>query len=190
MKVPFTWKVTGWFMIGWSAEFEIGDVKALKYFGEDLAAYRDESGALHVLEAHCKHLGAHIGHGGTVDVKLGSGSVISTSGDGAYGILAQSIGGGGGTGGPQLLPGAPAGIHRPSAGAGFHCATSGSAGSTGSTRGGTTGGAGVGVVVRRCHGGADCSPCGFSDAADAHPRPARPAAPIRTRAAAVRPARR
>lgn len=21
MKVPFTWKVTGWFMIGWSAEF-------------------------------------------------------------------------------------------------------------------------------------------------------------------------
>ena len=42
MKVPFTWKVTGWFMIGWSAEFEVGDVKALKYFG------------------------AHIGHGGKV----------------------------------------------------------------------------------------------------------------------------
>lgn len=66
MKVPFTWKVTGWFMIGWSAEFEVGAVKALKYFGEDLAAYRDESGQLHVLEAHCKHLGAHIGHGGKV----------------------------------------------------------------------------------------------------------------------------
>jgi phenylpropionate dioxygenase-like ring-hydroxylating dioxygenase large terminal subunit len=29
-------------------------------------AYRDESGELHVLEAHCKHLGAHIGHGGKV----------------------------------------------------------------------------------------------------------------------------
>ena len=29
MKVPFTWKVTGWFMIGWSAEYELGDVKAL-----------------------------------------------------------------------------------------------------------------------------------------------------------------
>ncbi|MCV7200444.1 (2Fe-2S)-binding protein [Mycolicibacterium peregrinum] len=66
MKVPFTWKVTGWFMIGWSAEYEVGDVKALKYFDEDLAAYRDESGELHVLEAHCKHLGAHIGHGGKV----------------------------------------------------------------------------------------------------------------------------
>ncbi|BBZ68772.1 (2Fe-2S)-binding protein [Mycolicibacterium insubricum] len=66
MKVPFTWKVTGWFMIGWSAEYELGDVKALKYFGEELAAYRDARGDLHVLEAHCKHLGAHIGHGGTV----------------------------------------------------------------------------------------------------------------------------
>ena len=66
MKVPFTWKVTGWFMVGWSAEFPIGEVRPLHYFGEDLVAYRDESGELHVLEAHCKHLGAHIGHGGTV----------------------------------------------------------------------------------------------------------------------------
>lgn len=66
MKVPFTWQVTGWFMIGWSAEYPVGDVKALKYFGEDLAAYRDEFGTMHVLEAHCKHLGAHIGHGGKV----------------------------------------------------------------------------------------------------------------------------
>ena len=66
MKVPFTWKVTGWFMIGWSAEFPVGEVKPLRYFGEDLVAYRDESGELHVLSAHCRHLGAHIGHGGTV----------------------------------------------------------------------------------------------------------------------------
>jgi phenylpropionate dioxygenase-like ring-hydroxylating dioxygenase large terminal subunit len=66
VKVPFTWKVTGWFMIGWSAEYGVGDVRSLRYFGEDLAIYRDESGELHVLEAHCKHLGAHIGHGGTV----------------------------------------------------------------------------------------------------------------------------
>ena len=66
MKVPFTWKVTGWFMVGWSPEFPVGEVRPLHYFGEDLVAYRDESGELHVLEAHCKHLGAHIGHGGKV----------------------------------------------------------------------------------------------------------------------------
>lgn len=66
MKVPFTWKVTGWFMVGWSPEFPLGETKALSYFGEDMVAYRDESGELHVMEAHCKHLGAHLGHGGKV----------------------------------------------------------------------------------------------------------------------------
>jgi nitrite reductase/ring-hydroxylating ferredoxin subunit len=64
--VPFTWKVTGWFMVGWSPEFPVGEVRPLHYFGDDLVAYRDEHGELHVLEAHCKHLGAHIGHGGKV----------------------------------------------------------------------------------------------------------------------------
>jgi hypothetical protein len=36
VKVPFTWKVTGWFIVGWSLEFPAGETKALKYFGEDL----------------------------------------------------------------------------------------------------------------------------------------------------------
>ena len=44
MLVPFTWKVTGWFMVGWSPEFPIGEVRPLNYFGEELVAYRDESG--------------------------------------------------------------------------------------------------------------------------------------------------
>ena len=66
MKVPFTWKVTGWFMIGWSPEFVIGQTRALHYFGEDLVAYRDTDGELHLMEAHCKHMGAHLGHGGKV----------------------------------------------------------------------------------------------------------------------------
>jgi 3-ketosteroid 9alpha-monooxygenase subunit A len=66
MEVPFTWNVTGWFMIGWTAEFPAGEVRPLRYFGEDLVAYRGESGELHVMSAHCRHLGAHLGHGGTV----------------------------------------------------------------------------------------------------------------------------
>ncbi|MGD9794484.1 MAG: aromatic ring-hydroxylating dioxygenase subunit alpha [Acidimicrobiia bacterium] len=67
MKVPFTWKPTGWFMIGWSAEYQPGTVKPLKYFGKDLVAYRDDDGDLHVLDAHCPHLGAHLGHRGRVN---------------------------------------------------------------------------------------------------------------------------
>ena len=39
------------------------------------------------------------GDGGSVDLQLQPGTKIGTSGDGAYGILAQSIGGGGGIGG-------------------------------------------------------------------------------------------
>ena len=27
MKVPFTWKVTGWFTVGWSPEFPTGEVR-------------------------------------------------------------------------------------------------------------------------------------------------------------------
>lgn len=59
-------KPTGWFQIGWSTELDAGDVKPLRYFGQDLVAYRTRSGRLVVLDAYCEHLGAHLGHGGTV----------------------------------------------------------------------------------------------------------------------------
>jgi len=80
VKVPFTWKVTGWFVIGWSAEFPVGEVRPLRYFGEYLVAYRDESGELRVLSGHCRHLGAHIGHGGRWSATASSARF--TAGDG------------------------------------------------------------------------------------------------------------
>ena len=80
MKVPFTWKVTGWFMVGWSAEFPRGEVRPLRYFGEDLVAYRNDAGELHVLSGHCRHLGAHIGHGGRWSATASSARF--TAGDG------------------------------------------------------------------------------------------------------------
>ena len=67
MKVPFTWKPTGWFMVGWSEEYQPGTVRPLKYFGRDLVAWRGDGGEMHVLDAHCPHLGAHLGHGGKVN---------------------------------------------------------------------------------------------------------------------------
>jgi phenylpropionate dioxygenase-like ring-hydroxylating dioxygenase large terminal subunit len=54
-------------MIGWTAEFAPETTKALRYLGRDLVAYRDTDGQLHVLDAHCLHLGAHLGHGGKVN---------------------------------------------------------------------------------------------------------------------------
>jgi 3-ketosteroid 9alpha-monooxygenase subunit A len=59
-------KPTGWFQIGWSAEVPPGAVKPLKYFGQDLVAFRTRSGKLSVLDAHCLHMGAHLGYGGKV----------------------------------------------------------------------------------------------------------------------------
>ncbi|WP_338889102.1 Rieske 2Fe-2S domain-containing protein [Rhodococcus sovatensis] len=59
-------KPTGWFQIGWSADLEVGAVTPLRYFGQDLVAYRAASGRLVVLSAYCEHLGANMAYGGAV----------------------------------------------------------------------------------------------------------------------------
>lgn len=64
--IKLSMKPTGWFQIGWSAEIPPGGVKPMKYFGEDMVAFRTEGGRLCVMDAHCKHLGAHLGYGGKV----------------------------------------------------------------------------------------------------------------------------
>ena len=56
----------GWFQIAYAEEIKPGDVKPLKYFGKDLVIWRSEDGELSVLDAFCPHLGAHLGHGGSV----------------------------------------------------------------------------------------------------------------------------
>lgn len=65
-RFPFPRYPRGWFQVAWSDEIAAGQVVPLKYFGKDLVAFRTESGKLTVLDAHCPHLGAHLGHGGKV----------------------------------------------------------------------------------------------------------------------------
>ena len=57
---------SGWFQIGWSREFPVGAVHPLRYFARKLVCWRAASGRLTVADAHCPHMGAHLGHGGTV----------------------------------------------------------------------------------------------------------------------------
>jgi 3-ketosteroid 9alpha-monooxygenase subunit A len=57
---------TGWFQIGWSAEIPSGQAVPMRYFGKEFVAFRSEAGALSVLDAYCRHLGAHMGYGGKV----------------------------------------------------------------------------------------------------------------------------
>ena len=60
--IPF-----GWFHVGYPDDFPVGQPKPLYYFDRHLVAWRDEAEALHVSDAFCPHLGAHLGHGGTVE---------------------------------------------------------------------------------------------------------------------------
>ena len=66
-KPPLSMKPTGWFQIAWSDEIAIGDVHKMHYFGQEMVAWRAESGRLTVMDAYCEHLGAHLGFGGHVE---------------------------------------------------------------------------------------------------------------------------
>jgi phenylpropionate dioxygenase-like ring-hydroxylating dioxygenase large terminal subunit len=57
----------GWFVVAESADLAPGEVRALYYFARDLVLYRTESGEPRVVDAHCPHLGAHLGVGGKVE---------------------------------------------------------------------------------------------------------------------------
>ena len=60
-------KPTGWFQVAWSDEIAAGQVHRMTYFGQDMVAWRAQSGRLAVMDAYCEHLGAHLGHGGHVE---------------------------------------------------------------------------------------------------------------------------
>ncbi len=53
----------GWHIVLFSQELGTGEVRKLRYFEQDLVAYRGESGQVAVLDAHCPHLGANLASG-------------------------------------------------------------------------------------------------------------------------------
>ncbi len=66
MKTEIAGFPRGWFVVAFSDDLPAMGVKPLRYFGRELVAYRGAGGAVHVLDAYCPHLGAHLGFGGTV----------------------------------------------------------------------------------------------------------------------------
>ncbi len=65
-RFPFTSFPNGWFCVASSDELPPRGVIPLHYFGKDLVLFRTEDGKPHLLDAHCPHLGAHLGYGGKV----------------------------------------------------------------------------------------------------------------------------
>ena len=53
----------GWYSIMSSDQLAPGQVECVIAVARELVVYRDESGAMHVIAAHCPHLGAHLGGG-------------------------------------------------------------------------------------------------------------------------------
>jgi phenylpropionate dioxygenase-like ring-hydroxylating dioxygenase large terminal subunit len=56
----------GWFRVAFSNEVLAGQVKPVRYFGNELVVFRGWDGVAHVVDAYCAHLGAHLGKGGKV----------------------------------------------------------------------------------------------------------------------------
>ncbi|HVW35513.1 MAG TPA: Rieske 2Fe-2S domain-containing protein [Acidimicrobiia bacterium] len=63
---PHTTHPTGWYQVTWSFDLKPGEVRPIRLFGEELVLYRTEGGVANVFDAYCPHLGAHLGHGGSV----------------------------------------------------------------------------------------------------------------------------
>ncbi len=66
-RFPFPPYPNGWVRVAYSDEVASGEVKPLFLFGQDLVLFRGENGTAYLLDAHCRHLGAHLGYGGRVE---------------------------------------------------------------------------------------------------------------------------
>ncbi len=60
----------GWYPFMLAKDLAVGEVKPARYFARDLAVWRGEDGQVRMVDAWCRHLGAHMGHGGKVHGNL------------------------------------------------------------------------------------------------------------------------
>lgn len=66
-RYPFPPYPTGWYVVAESGELSTGEVQPIRYFGRDLVLFRTGSGRAVLADAHCPHMGAHLGYGGRVE---------------------------------------------------------------------------------------------------------------------------
>jgi phenylpropionate dioxygenase-like ring-hydroxylating dioxygenase large terminal subunit len=66
-RYPFSPFPRGWYHVASAAALPPRKVVPLRRLGRDLVLFRTKSGAAALLDAHCPHQGAHLGHGGRVN---------------------------------------------------------------------------------------------------------------------------
>ena len=67
LAAPISFTPTGWFAACFSHELAPGGLLTRMLFDREVVVYRTESGQAAIVDAHCPHMGAHFGHGGTVE---------------------------------------------------------------------------------------------------------------------------
>ncbi|MGF6518353.1 nitrite reductase/ring-hydroxylating ferredoxin subunit [Pseudomonas sp. BT76 TE3572] len=65
-RFPFSSYPCGWYGVAWVDDIENESITSAKLCGKDIVIVSTLSGLLAVYDAHCPHLGAHLGFGGTV----------------------------------------------------------------------------------------------------------------------------
>ncbi|AGP35077.1 hypothetical protein BE04_18160 [Sorangium cellulosum] len=66
-RIPLPPFPKGWFQVASAEELSAGGPLPLRCFGQDLVLFRTQDGEARVLDAHCPHMGAHLGVGGRVE---------------------------------------------------------------------------------------------------------------------------
>ena len=61
-----------WYFVTRSEDLGDKEVRPLQMLGKELVLFRDGQGKVGILDAYCPHLGAHLGHGGTIDEDTGN----------------------------------------------------------------------------------------------------------------------
>jgi nitrite reductase/ring-hydroxylating ferredoxin subunit len=65
-RVPLPLPV-GWYCVAEAAELAAGELRRVRYFGQELVLWRGQDGEPHLFDGYCPHLGAHLGVGGRVE---------------------------------------------------------------------------------------------------------------------------
>lgn len=65
-RYPMSSFPSGWYCVGLRQDVPPGAVRTARLSGRDIVLYRTEAGDIAAVDAHCPHLGAHLGKGGTV----------------------------------------------------------------------------------------------------------------------------
>lgn len=66
-RYPFPCFPDGWFFVCHASALAGSKIFSRQFLGEEIIAHRDETGVARVFDAHCPHLGAHLGRTGDVE---------------------------------------------------------------------------------------------------------------------------